>query len=179
MTVWVLEESFPGPRGHLERDLMASACLGSSRNLIHMGTTDTSVWIAPPKPIKEQTLCQYSLQMRPELWTEGWDERERAERDCWLTSVVCSKSVHRGGETQAQEQSTHTYPPRQSQKDSCQLQLSLNTVQCVGRGCGPGCFSPVIAFSVVLCNDWDPPLSTMKEWSTSVSVIWFDQHYPT
>jgi len=34
------------------------------------------------KPIKEQTLCQYSLQMRPELSTEGLDERQKAEGDC-------------------------------------------------------------------------------------------------
>ncbi|CAB1417130.1 unnamed protein product [Pleuronectes platessa] len=47
---------FPAPKGHLKRALMASDCLGPSRNLIHTGTTDTSVWIAPQKPIREQTL---------------------------------------------------------------------------------------------------------------------------
>lgn len=94
-------EPFPGPWGRLQRDLMASVCLGPSRSLIHMGTRDTSVWITPAKPIKEQTLCQYSLQMSPELSTEDWDEREKPERDCWLTPLVRSKSVHSKGEPQS------------------------------------------------------------------------------
>lgn len=46
--------------------------------------------------------------MRPELWAEGWDEREREpERDWWLTSVVGSKSVDKKGETQAQTQDSY------------------------------------------------------------------------
>lgn len=139
-----------------------------------MGTTDTSVWIAPPKPIKEQTLCQYSLQMSPELGTEGWDERERAKRGCWLTSVVCSKSVHRRGETQALAQSTHTCPPGNLKR--ILVNTSCLWIQCVGRGCRPVCFSPVIACFVVPGNDWDAILCTLKRGRT-LSVCWFDQSY--
>ena len=99
------QQPLPGPKSHLEKDLMASHCLCPSWNLIHMSATDTSVWIAPQKPIKEQTLHQYSLQMRPgPIWR---DERQRAERDCWLTSVVGCKSVHKHRETKAPAQDSY------------------------------------------------------------------------
>lgn len=57
------------------------------------------------------------------LWSylERW---KRAKRDCWLTSVVCSESVHTKRESMGKHR-THTCRPRQSQKDSCQPQLSL------------------------------------------------------
>lgn len=106
-------EPFPGPWGRLQRDLMASVCLGPSRSLIHMGTRDTSVWITPAKPIKEQTLCQYSLQMSPELSTEDWDEREKPERDCWLTPLVNLYTVK---ENPSHWCRTQTCPPQQFEK---------------------------------------------------------------
>lgn len=117
-------ELSPAPKGLLEKDLMASVCLGCFRNLIHTDTTDTSVWIAPPKPIKKQTLCQYPPD---EAWTLNRGLRwKRGSREGLLINL-CSKSVHRK-EAQVPAQPTYTCPPRQSPKDSCLTQLSLDAV---------------------------------------------------
>lgn len=77
--------------------------------------------------------------------------KERAGRDCWLTSVI---NLYTRKEKPGPAKPSHTCPPRQSLKDFCQHHLALSTV-CWKKLYTSFFFSLVIT-SVVSCNDWDP-----------------------